>query len=125
MPLLPWSAFVETRLQAHLVVAAVDDDPGTHPDVRTRLELLKRLLRKLPLEGVYAATIARTTHGAEICCAFERLADADRLAEHVEASPTETGAAWASARRFVLDAGSLKRLADLAGPPQARRRPRT
>lgn len=123
MPLLPWSAFVETRLQAHLVAAAVDGDLDS--DARTLLELLKRLLRKLPIAGDYAATIARTPHGAEICCAFERLADADRLAEHVEASPIETGAAWAGARRFVLDAGSLKRLADLAGPPQVRRRPRT
>ena len=130
MPLLKWTAFVEARSQAHLVVAAVDDElgvqtaaqPGGDRGVRTLLELLKRLLRKLGVEGDYAATIARTPQGAEICFAFERLADADRLAEKVDAAPSTTGATWASARRFVLDPPAVQRLEAVAGPPQSRRR---
>jgi len=119
MPLLPWTALVETSGQAHLVVAAVD--PDSQSDARTELELLKRLLRKLKVEGDYAATIARTPQGAEICCAFVRSSDADRLAAFGDARPSAIGAAWATARRFILDASARQRITEVAGPPQARR----
>lgn len=122
MPILQWTAFVEARPQAHLVVAAPAVDAGPQTEARTHLELLKRLLRKLPVQGDYAATIARAPQGWEICCAFERLADADLLAAFGEARPRAIGPAWASVRRFVLDAPSLQRITRLAGPPQSRRR---
>lgn len=122
MPLLQWTAFVERRPRAHLVVAAPADDPNAPSDARTQLELLKRLLRKLPVEGDYAATIARAPQGWEICCGFERLADADLFAAFGQARPSAIGVAWASARRFVLDTASLQRITKLAGPPQSRRR---
>ena len=125
MPSLSWSAFVERRSRAHLIAAALVDEPGLslHGDARALVGLLRRALRKLPAQGDYAATIARGTQGVEIVCAFERLADADRLADQVGAAPYADNAGWASARGFALDAAALQRLRDLAGPPQHKRRP--
>ncbi len=124
MPSLSWSAFVEWRSRAHLIAAALVDEPAmsSHGDARALVGLVRRALRKLPLQGDYAATIARTAQSVEIVCAFERLADADRLADQVGAAPYPN-AGWASARRFALDAKALQRLQELAGPPQQKRRP--
>jgi hypothetical protein len=73
---------------------------------RTMLEIL---IERLRLTGAYATRIVRQGGIAEIYCAFEKEADAQRLANAVRARPTWQHPGWASQWSFVLDAQQPRR----------------
>ena len=123
MPSHAWSEFIESHPNAHLVVATLHEQPDAFPqhDVRLFLALMKRAVGKLPVQGDYAATIARSPQTVDILCAFERQDDADILAGLFRARRDGDTTSAGPGRRFVLDTRAHDRLVEIAGPPTVRK----
>jgi hypothetical protein len=112
MPKQGWIAFTDAHRDAHVIVALVlpksprGTDKARVESSRTMLEIL---IERLRLTGAYATRIVRQGGIAEIYCAFEKEADAQRLANAVRARPTWQHPGWASQWSFVLDAQQPRR----------------
>jgi hypothetical protein len=106
-----WIEFTDAHRDVHVVVALVL--PKARMTGRARVEglraMLEILIERLRLTGAYATRIVRQGGIAEIYCAFEKEADAQRLANAVRARPTWQHPGWASQWSFVLDAQQLRR----------------
>ena len=104
MPKQGWIAFTDAHRDGHVVVALVL--PKGRPN-KARVEslraILEILIERLVPSGAYATRLVRLGGVAEIYCAFEKKADARRLAIIVRARPTWRHPGWASQWSFVLD----------------------
>jgi hypothetical protein len=106
MPKNGWIDFTDAHRDVHVVVALVLPKGPRMAD-KARVEslraMLEILIERLRLPGAYATKIVRQGGIAEIYCAFEKKADAQRLAIAVCARATWQHPGWASQWSFVLD----------------------
>jgi hypothetical protein len=116
-----WSELLARFPTPYLVVASLPDE--MHANAHPALQLLVRLLKKLPTQGDYAVIISRRNGQQEILCGFSASSDATLLARATEASAASQPVA-AEAPSFVLDGSAAKKLLTIAGPPEKRRQPR-
>jgi hypothetical protein len=107
---ITWLEIVEDPRDYHLITAIVGDTSRRAPG-----ELMSKVLRALKIRGKFAIRIVDGQQGTEVQCAFQRKAEADRLAGILRATPSSRRDAWASQRDFVLDAIWLDVFADSVG----------
>jgi hypothetical protein len=104
-----------------MLVASLPDGDDLGADARALHMLVRRLLKKLSLQGRYAVAISRSGGRSEIRCAFELSADAERVVRAVDAVTVESEPGWASLHAFTLDASATARLLQMAGRGSSRR----
>jgi hypothetical protein len=80
--------FIDRHPAGHLVVAALPHDDDRQANLDRALAVLTKLLSRLNLKGAYALTVERRRDGPEIQCAIERVENARKVSEAVQADGT-------------------------------------
>jgi len=121
-----WQSLLE-QPERHLVVVSLPQQASATGfrkiDGKSKREMFRRLLKKLPLAGFYALTIQRARGTTEMMCGFECPTDAAEAAQAVGATEVAPYEGWRTQRAAVLDYAKEESLLDIAGRPGARRRP--
>ena len=121
-----WQSLLE-QPERHLVVVSLPQqasDTGFRKiDGKSTREMFRRMLKKLPLTGLYAVTIQRARGTTEMMCGFECPADAAEAAQAVGATEVTPYEGWRTQRATALDDAKEECLLDIAGRPSPRRRP--
>ena len=116
---LLWSDFRRDYPAAHLVVALLEPDDSQVPQgVRSRIDMLSRLIRTTRPSGVYSMAVMRDGGGTEIHCGFVATGDAQKFSDLVGAYAIQRYAGWLTQRAFTVT-GAIE---DAAGPAGVRER---
>ena len=107
MGAMTWSKFWDVYPRAHLVIARLDA-VQTAEARRSRFDLLKQLVAASGPRGDWSLVNVNLDGRAEIHLAYERAADAARLATLVHAEPLDPRPGRLSQSAFDFDNGAQK-----------------
>jgi hypothetical protein len=124
MPKIAWADMAHRAARSHLIVALLptdDDDVLQRRTARNLLGLLARLCDNT-IQGAYALGVTREADRTALQCAFEQVADAERVAKVLGAARTASSEPWVSVHSLLFDSAAEQRTLSVAGKPRVRRR---
>jgi hypothetical protein len=107
MSKVSWSRIMKRHPAGHLIVGVMPrsgaQDRAELEESKRRVVLLGKLLGALGPKGMYALQAQEQSAGLEVRCAFEKRADADKLAAAIAAHGPARSSGWESERSFRFD----------------------